>query len=359
MAVSGMDARTEKLQRNIISKKIDALLITNIQNIRYLTGFTGSSAFALITRSAAFFFTDFRYREQADCEVKNYECGLETGNRAAVIKNIAAKLGINKLGFEASVPYEFYESLTRLPIKLFPQKGLVEELRLTKDAHEMASINKAIKRAEQAFMATKRMIRPGVTERAVASRLEQEMKERGCSRAAFDIIVASGAHSSMPHAGQTDKKIARGDLVIIDWGGEADGYYSDMTRTLLIDGPDLTPKRKIYNLVNQAREAAIKAVGSGKLTSEVDAAARKFIADAGYGDYFGHGTGHGIGLDVHEDPRISWTTRKPLANGMIFSIEPGIYLPGLGGVRIEDLVLVEAGAARIVTSLGRRLEIIK
>ena len=160
----------------------------------------------------------------------------------------------------------------------------------------------------------------------------------------------------MPHAGQTCKKIGKGDFVIIDWGGEADGYYSDMTRTLLMGGPDLEQKKKIYNIVNRARGKAVQAVSAGKGSSEVDAAARKFIADAGFGDFFGHGTGHGIGLDVHEAPRISRTAYRPLADGMVFSIEPGIYLPGVGGVRIEDLVLVK-GRGKILTSLGRRIEI--
>ncbi|HTZ18208.1 MAG TPA: M24 family metallopeptidase, partial [Dissulfurispiraceae bacterium] len=174
----------------------------------------------------------------------------------------------------------------------------------------------------------------------------------------FDIIVASGKHSSMPHAAQTEKKIERGDFVIIDWGGEADGYYSDMTRTLLMAGPDMLRKRQIYNTVNIARKKAISEVLAGRKSSEVDAAARQYISASGYGDFFGHGTGHGIGLDVHEGPRISWAGRETLANGMVFSIEPGIYVPGFGGVRIEDLVVVKGGKAGTLTTLDRKLEII-
>jgi Xaa-Pro aminopeptidase len=351
------DNRTDKLRRAITSKKIDAFLVTNIRNIRYLTGFTGSSAFAIVTRTGSYFFTDFRYIEQAGSEVKDFECGLESGNRISVITGTLKRLGITRLGFESGVTYDFYEQLRKLPVKLTAQKGLVEDLRLVKDAQELGSIRKAINRAEEAFLAAKPFIRAGVTERAVALRLEEELKKRGCRRVPFDIIVASGKHSSMPHAGQTDKKIEKGDFVIIDWGGEADGYYSDMTRTLLIAGPDLGRKKKIYNIVNRAREKAVQAVSSGLGSSEIDAAARNFIADAGFGDFFGHGTGHGVGLDVHEGPRISRTANRALADGMVFSIEPGIYLPGVGGVRIEDLVLVE-GRGKILTSLGRRLEII-
>jgi len=350
------DNRAEKLRRVIISKKIDALLVTNIKNVRYLTGFTGSSAFVVITRDGSYFVTDFRYTEQAENEVKGCELGLESAGRIAVIKSMVRKLGISRLGFESGATYEFYEQLKRLPVRLSAQKGLVEDLRMVKDAQELSSIREAIRRAEEAFLATKPFIRAGVTERAVGLRLEEELKKRGCRHAAFDIIVASGKHSSMPHAGQTGKKIGKGDFVIIDWGGEADGYYSDMTRTLLMAGPDLEQKKKIYNIVNRAREKAVQAVSAGRGSSEVDAAARKFIADAGFGDFFGHGTGHGIGLDVHEAPRISRTANRPLAEGMVFSIEPGIYLPGVGGVRIEDLVLVE-GRGIILTSLGRRIEI--
>jgi Xaa-Pro aminopeptidase len=351
------ETRAEKLRRILISEKIDAILVTNLSNVRYLTGFTGSSAFAVISHSGSFFFTDFRYIEQCGYEVKGFEIGLERVDRLTVIDSLLRKLGVKRLGFESKVSYEFYTQLLRLPVKLYAKTGLVEEMRLVKDRHEIACIKKAVRRAEEAFLATKPSIRAGVTERAVALKLEEEMSKRGSRRPPFDIIVASGRHSSLPHAGQTDKKLAKGDFVIIDWGGEADGYYSDMTRTLLISGADMDRKKKIYNIVNSAREKAVMAVCAGCSASEVDAAARNFITDSGYGEYFGHGTGHGVGLEGHEGPRVSWTGSRTLADGMVFSIEPGIYLPGTGGVRIEDLALVD-GRARLLTSLSRRLEII-
>ena len=356
--MSNIETRIKSLQRAMRVKRVDAFLVLNIKNIRYLTGFTGSSAFAFITRDRSFFFTDFRYKEQAENEVRYSERGLEKGKRIFLIKNLMKKLGIKVLGFESSVPFDFYDVLRQLQVTLTPLNGLVEQLRLVKDSEELQSIKEAIKRAEEAFMATKPRIRPGITESAVALRLEEELKKRGCRRIPFDIIVASGRHSSMPHAGQTDKKLERGDFVIIDWGGEAGGYYSDMTRTLLLAGPDMSPKKKIYDIVNRAREKAISEVREGIKSSDIDAAARNFINDAGYGDYFGHGTGHGIGLDVHEGPRISWMSREPLSSGMIFSIEPGIYVPDFGGVRIEDLVLVEGDTGRTLTTLNRKLEII-
>jgi Xaa-Pro aminopeptidase len=356
--VSNIENRIESLRRAMRMKRVDAFLVLNIKNIRYLTGFTGSSAFVLVTPDRSFFFTDFRYKEQAENEVKYSEMELEKGKRIPLIGNLLKKLGIKVLGFESSIAFDFYDALTKLPVTLTPLNGLIEQLRIVKDLEELENIKEAIKRAEEAFIAIKPRIKPGITEQAVALRLEKELKKRGCRRIPFDIIVASGRHSSMPHAGQTDKKLEKGDFVIIDWGGEADGYYSDMTRTLLIAGPDMSLKKKIYDIVNQARGKAIREVREGIKSSDVDAAARNFIKDAGYGDYFGHGTGHGIGLDVHEAPRISWMRREPLSSGMVFSIEPGIYVPDFGGVRIEDLVIVEGDTGRTLTTLNRKLEII-
>ncbi len=356
--MSVIESRVEKLRHIINLKRIDALLITDIKNIRYLTGFTGSSAFAVVTKDRSLFFTDFRYAEQAEYEVLYFERGLEKGRRVHLLKALAKKLGIAKLGFESSMPYDFYDQMMKTGVTLVPQNGLIEKMRMVKDSMEIEKIKEAVRRAEEAFLATKPKIKPGITERNVALRLEEELKKRGCRKAAFDIIIASGRHSSMPHAGQTEKKIEKGDFVIIDWGGEADGYFSDMTRTLLMSGPDMARKRQIYDIVDQARKRAVLAVCHGKKACEVDAAARQLISAAGYGDFFGHGTGHGIGLDVHEAPRISWAGHEILVNGMIFGIEPGIYLPGFGGVRIEDLVLVEGDKAKTLTALNRKLEII-
>jgi len=356
--VSNILTRVEGLRHTISLKKNDAFLVSNIKNIRYLSGFTGSSAFALVTADRAFFFTDFRYREQVESEVQNFELGLEKGKRVSLIRTLTKKLGIRRIGFESSIPFDFYDQLRKLPVALIPQGGVIEKLRMIKDAGELKSIKEAIRRAEEAFLTVKPRIKPGITERSVALGLEEELKKRGCRRIPFDIIVASGKHSSMPHACQTEKKIEKGDFVIIDWGGEAGGYYSDMTRTLLMSGPDMARKKNIFDIVNRARQRAIGEVGEGRKAFEVDAAARQYIRDAGYGDFFGHGTGHGIGLDIHEGPRISWAGRESLARGMVFSIEPGIYLPGIGGVRIEDLVLVGGEKGSTLTTLSRKLELI-
>lgn len=351
--------RTINIRRIIGFRKLDGLLITNIKNIRYLTGFTGSSGFLIITKNKNLFFTDFRYKEQAEAEVTGWEITIENGRRTKLITGLIKKLAIKRLGFEQSITYEFYDLLrAKLSAVLAPQKNIVENLRKIKDKEEIESIKKAIERAEGAFLAVKPGIRPGARERYIALKIEEQLKKRGCKCPAFDIITASGKNSSMPHARPSEKKIERGDFVIIDWGGEADGYYSDMTRTLLMNGKGLSDKIRIYETVNNARKKAVVSVKEGIKTQDIDAAARDAIRKAGYGEFFGHGTGHGVGLDVHEHPRVSWTGSERVRNGMVFTVEPGIYVPELGGVRIEDMILVKNGKAELLTGLSRDLEII-
>ncbi|HCZ12161.1 MAG TPA: Xaa-Pro dipeptidase [Nitrospiraceae bacterium] len=351
--------RIINIRRIIGSRKLDGFLITDIKNIRYLTGFTGSSGFLIITKNNNLFFTDFRYKEQAEAEVTGWEITIEKGRRTKLIAGVAKKLAIKKLGFEQSITFEFYDLLrAKLPAVPSPQKNLVENLRKIKDEEEIGSIKKAVERAEEAFLAVKPKIRPGIKERDIALRIEDQLKKRGCKRPAFDIITASGKNSSMPHARPAEKKIEKGDFVIIDWGGEADGYYSDMTRTLLMNGKGLSDKIRIYETVNNARKKALSSAKEGIKTEDIDAAARDVIKKAGYGEFFGHGTGHGVGLDVHEHPRVSWTGSERVRNGMVFTIEPGIYIPKLGGVRIEDMILVKNGKAELLTGLNRDLEII-
>lgn len=353
------NSRKIDIQRIIGLRRLDGFLVSNIKNIRYLTGFTGSSGFIIITRNNRLFFTDFRYKEQAGAEVYGWEIGIEKGKRINIIRSLIKKLGIKNLGFEKSMSYEFYELLKELPVTLIPQKNLVEDLRKVKNEEEVNNIKKAVKRAEEAFLEVKPRIRTGAKEREVALRLEERLKIAGCMSIPFDIIVASGKNSSMPHARPTEKKIEKGDFVIIDWGGEADGYYSDMTRTLLMDGNDLSEKIRVYNTVNDARQKAIKSIKEGLKTQDIDSIARNAIKKAGYGEFFGHGTGHGVGLDVHEHPNVSWTKGERILNGMVFTIEPGIYIPETGGVRIEDMVAVKNGKGITLTGLSRELEIIK
>jgi Xaa-Pro aminopeptidase len=350
-------SRVLLLQEMLRRKRLDGLLVTDINNVRYMTGFSGTSGFALITGTKAFFVTDFRYRDQAAEEVKGWIIIMEKGKRIRTIQELSRRNSISRLGFESSVSYNFYEKLSRTGMGLHPLEQVVEKLRARKDKFEINAIKEAVRRAEAAFLDVKPYIKCGTRERSVALRLEESLKKRGCRRIPFDVIVASGPNSAMPHARQTEKKLIKGDLLVIDWGGEADGYFSDMTRTFLMKGgTQYGRKKEIYETVLEANRKAIRSVCPGLESRQIDEAARALIRKAGYGEFFGHGTGHGVGLQVHEAPRITWSTSEIIMEDMVFTIEPGIYIPGLGGVRIEDIVVVGKKKAGTLTSLSKELE---
>ncbi|HIJ59481.1 MAG TPA: aminopeptidase P family protein [Nitrospirae bacterium] len=348
----------EKIQDTLRAKKINAFLITDINNIYYLTGFTGSSGFCLITAKSKHFFTDFRYVEQAEQEVSGWTLNIEKGKRIDVLRKFIKKNAINNLAFETSISFLFYTALKALKIPLKALNGLVENLRKHKNDMEIDLIKLAYKRAENAFLDIKRFIKKGAKESHIALRLENALKNQGCKKIPFDIIVASGVNSSKPHATVSDKVLQGGDLITIDWGGENKGYYSDMTRTFLIQGKDIERKSEIYNIVNKARDKAINAIKIGVKAKNIDSVARKYITDKGYGDYFGHGLGHGIGLLAHEEPRINKISTEILTNGMVFTIEPGIYIREFGGVRIEDTVVINNDKIEILNNLPTKLEIL-
>jgi Xaa-Pro aminopeptidase len=338
---------------------LDAFLITKMHNVRYLTGFTGSAGFALVTRSENIFVTDFRYGEQAHKEVEGWDIVVEKSGGPVAVKRLGKKLGIRSLGFEASVDYGYFESLRKSFRNVKPMKAVVEKMRAVKEKEELRSIREAVKIAEKAFRKIKPHIKAGAKEKSIAFRLEERLRKEGSGGLPFDIIVASGENSAMPHAKATGRKLGPGDLVIIDWGARADGYCSDMTRTFLIKGgKDIRKKKEIYSLVLRANRKAAGEAAPGAHTKSIDNSARDVINRAGYGEYFGHATGHGVGLDVHEGPGISRQRSVRVREGMVFTIEPGIYVPGLGGVRIEDMVAVGSKGAVGLTSLPRRLEII-
>jgi len=340
------------------SKGVDGVLISELRNVRYLSGFTGSSACLLITRRERLFFTDFRYQEQAEKETSGFEIHIEKEERPKLIVKQAKEMGIGILGFETTASYAFYRELLKKGFRLKGLTNLVEDMRKVKDAAELLLLQRAIERAEQAFLRTKPHIRKGATEIQIAGRLEDNLRKTGCASLPFDIIVASGPNSSMPHAKPVNRVMDAGDLVVVDWGGEAGGYFSDMTRTVLINGRNVGKKKAIYDTVLRANLRAIECVKPGIHARAIDKAARDLIKAAGYGDFFGHGTGHGVGLDVHEQPRISRLGRDHVRTGMVFTIEPGIYLPGLGGVRIEDMVSVTGSGCSVLTALPKGLEII-
>jgi Xaa-Pro aminopeptidase len=341
------------------AKGINGMLISHIRNVRYITGFTGSSACLLITGKERVFFTDPRYEEQSKREVRGFDIIIERNERPKEIMEKARAIGIKTLGFESTISYAFYRALLRKGIRVKGVTNLIEEMRRIKSSIEIMVINKAVERAEKAFREVKPYIRTDVQERHLALRLEAALKKQGCTVIPFDIIVASGKNSAMPHARPSDNRIKPGDFVMFDWAGEAGGYFSDMTRTFLMKGGrDLSRKIEVYAAVLNANMSAIRSVHHETAARMVDKTARDVIKKAGYADYFGHGTGHGVGLDVHELPRISRFGRETIRSGMVFTVEPGIYLPGLGGVRIEDMVLVEKQGGRTLTSLPKKLEIL-
>ena len=348
------------LRRLLQKQKVDGILITDLTNLRYLTGFTGSSGFAIVTNNHALFVTDFRYQEQSGHEVKGFKIIIERGDRTKEIKDLVDEYGIKKLGFEDhNVTYGFYKKLLGKRLRLKPLTGVVGSLRVVKTTEELAFIKIAVKRAEAAFRKLAPFIKAGTTELKLALKFEDLLKREGCKKIPFEVIVASGYRSALPHAKPTNRRLRKGDLVVFDWGGECEGYYSDLTRTILIKGSNISRQKDLYYNVLEAQKRALESVRSGIKASVIDAAARGYIREAGYDEFFGHGTGHGVGLAVHEKPVVSWRSKDTIKENMIFTVEPGIYLPGFGGVRIEDMVAARKNRAELLTSLPKKLKIIE
>lgn len=346
------NGRIDALRELLPSFGIDALIVSTPRNVRYMSGFTGSSATLVITGSEALLLTDSRYAEQASAESSGYDVRVARGSP---IIAATSEIPEGTTGIEAeSVSVSTWESMTRRlngnpGRKLAPVSGLVERLRATKAEDEIALIAEAAAIASRAFESIRPLIRPGAIERDLALELEFRMKRDGAEAVAFDLIVASGSRSALPHGRASDKAVEAGEFIVFDIGARFRGYHSDMTRTVFLGSPDETA-RQIYDTVLRAQEAGIAAVRHGAGGGEVDAAARGIIEAEGFGGLFGHGTGHGVGLDIHEAPRIGTGTMDVLEEGMVVTVEPGVYLPGYGGVRIEDLLVVEATGVRVLTS---------
>ncbi len=299
--------------------------------------------------------TDFRYQIQAAVEAPDVKVVVQKKDHFSAIKDAARRLGSDTLWFdESSLTIDRVKALKKRGIRLKGSKDLVAEIRQRKDNGELAKVRTAISRAEDSFRALKRFIKPGASERELGFKLEMLIREQGARRTAFDIIVASGPNGAMPHASTTDRRLRSGDLVTFDFGAEADGYYSDITRTICVGRPT-SRQRMVHDLVLRAHDQAIIAVRPGVRCAELDRHARDTIAQAGHGKNFGHATGHGIGLMVHEGPSLSAISKGIVDEGMVFTVEPGVYIAGWGGIRIEDMVLVTADGHRVLTSLPREL----
>lgn len=323
-------------------KKLDALLVARPENRRYLTGFTGSSGFVLVTLGESYLLTDFRYIEQAQKQAPHCKI-LDHGQELTqLLKELFHKEQVSSLGFEEDyITYQQYNKWQSdlKPVSLQPVKGLVEELRQRKDQGEIALLRKAAQIADAGFNHILNFLKPGVKERDIALELEYFMRQKGASGAAFETIVASGVRSSLPHGVASDKILNKGDLLVLDFGAIYQGYHSDMTRTVVI-GKATQEQKKLYETVLKAQMAALEGVQVGLDYAQLDKIARDFLAVQGYKKEFGHSLGHGVGLAIHEEPRISPYSTGKLAEGMAITIEPGVYIPNFGGVRIEDLIVV-------------------
>ncbi len=352
MAASGT-RRADQLAALLDERELDALLVTDLVNVRYLTGYTGTNGVVLVGgRDLRCFITDFRYVTQAEQQVHGFERRI--GEQDLLDEAVAALPdGDLRLGIEdQQMAVRTFDRLREaLPdrVELVPAGGAIERLRERKDADEVARIRGAAELADAAFQRILDDGLAGRSERAVALALEQEMRRLGAERPSFDTIVAAGAHGALPHAVPRDVEIAPSCLVTIDWGAQLDGYCSDCTRTFAVGEPG-GRAREVYELVLQAQLTGLAAVRAGVSCRDADASARERIDAAGLGERFGHGLGHGVGLEIHEAPRLSRTSEATLAAGHVVTVEPGVYLPGELGVRIEDLVLVtDDGCERLNT----------
>jgi Xaa-Pro aminopeptidase len=322
--------------------EIDALLISRLPNVRYLTGFSGSSACVLLGSADAVFLTDGRYGEQSRHEVPDLPRVATTGSMVAAIREHVERFGIHRLGFEKhAVTVEQLERWQHAldGVGLIGVGDEVERQRWTKDADELARLRSAQEATDRAFEQVLDALVVGVTERQAATQLERELARHGADGTAFDPIVAFGEHAAEPHHRPCHRALAEGDVIKMDFGATVDGYHTDMTRTVAFGEP--APElRKIHDLVAAAQQAGIDALHPGASAGDVDRAARSVIEDAGYGDAFSHGLGHGVGLEIHEGPSLRRDGDDLIPAGTVVTVEPGVYLPGLGGVRIEDVIEV-------------------
>jgi Xaa-Pro aminopeptidase len=350
-------ARIGRLRGLLAAEGVQAILISQPENRYYFSGFSGSSGWLIIGAEALQIATDFRYFEQVASESPAFELVRVTSTLAEALPRALADKGHVRIGFEADhATYgEVQAWQTATPeVTWLPLRGLGVGLRAIKDASELSIIRRAARITDEAVAAALRHLAEAdgpMTERELAWFLEEALHAAGAHGAAFEIIVAGGPNGSRPHARSSDRLLRRGEPIVIDIGARVDGYSADLTRTVCVGAPeDPSRYREIYDLVARAEMAAISALRPGMTGAEADAIARSLIAASGYGDYFGHGLGHGVGLAVHEEPRLSRTNPNPLAAGAVVTVEPGIYLPGWGGVRIEDLVLLTEKGATVLSA---------
>lgn len=343
--------RVTRLRELLSRSNGDALLVTNPVNRRYLTGFTGSAGAVLVTRDHAALLTDFRYREQAPRQAVGFEIVEHGQSMNQTIADSLKQWGVKTLLFEdGNLTFAAYRALETAVsfLQLQPAGGLVEQLRMVKEDGEVAIMQEAADLADRAFAHILGYVKPGVKESDIALELEVFMRSQGATSSSFDTIVASGERSALPHGVASDRVIGRNEFVKLDFGAYYKGYCSDITRTVVVGAPS-DKHREIYGIVLEAQLHALDNLAPGMTGKEGDALTRDIITRYGYGEYFGHGTGHGLGMEIHEAPRVSVAGDIVLTPGMTFTVEPGIYLPGFGGVRIEDDVVMTESGIHILT----------
>jgi Xaa-Pro aminopeptidase len=351
--------RLENLRSRFTQQELGAILISQQENRYYLSGFEGSAGLLLITPDKAILATDFRYTEQAKAQAPDYDIFQNNGNMSDWFPELIGGLNVKQLGIEAenitlNAYYQLTDILKKVKSKpeLISTTNLVESLRAIKDPEEITSITGAAEITDSALEHARQTIHTGISEIELAWEIEQFIRQNGSQTLPFEVLVASGPNSAMPHARPSSRQIQAGEPVVIDIGARINGYCSDLTRTICLGPPD-DIFSKVYETVLEAQVAAINNIKEGITGARADKLARKTIERAGYGEAFGHSLGHGIGLVPHEQPRLGPKSKDKLTSGMVFSIEPGIYLKGWGGVRIEDLAVIEKGKTRIISKAGK------
>lgn len=350
--------RLAKIRQKLMEQELDALIIQSLPNIYYLSGFTSVDATLLITLENSYLLTDFRYLEQAAKEANDYEIIRVDHDPWEALEKLSADL--RSIGIEEDIiSWSDYRKMQEAfsGRTLLDASALLGEMRQVKDEAEIGIIRQAVKIADQAFAQVLEKIQPGAIEEDIALELELSLRRSGASGKSFDFIVASGKRSSLPHGIASGKKINLGELITIDFGAKYKWYCSDLTRTVFLGKPE-AKHREIYQIVLEAQQAALEIIKPGMSGKEIDAVARGIIHKHGYGDYFGHGLGHAVGLEIHESPRFNTKENKIIEPGMVITVEPGIYIPDWGGVRIEDMILVTKNGVEVLTQAPKQFIII-
>ena len=361
--IESCDGMLDTLRKRMKEEQVEAYLLSGIENpmssrnLHYITKFTGSYGVAIVTQTSAYFVSDFRYRQQVGLEVKEFDFVEVEKTLGDTLKNLVKKAGITHLFFDPKVTYQEYQTFEKLGVDLTAKGGLIESLREQKTSDEIAKIKKACEITDQALSYTLKELRVGMKEREVEVLLKNKMIELGADKTWDRFIVASGERGSMPHGMASDKTIASGELITFDIGCFYQGYSSDLTRTIAFG--EVTEKHKeIYEVVYQAQKRAVEQAKAGMTGKDLDAICRDYITEAGYGEQFKHGTGHGLGLDVHENPSVSFRNDKALKEGACVTIEPGVYIAGFGGVRIEDDVILTKDGCQILNEFPKELLVV-